>query len=105
MSQDTVFQNARLFSGTDETVTEDGALWVRDGEVAFAGDQARLPDIPPQANVIDAAGAFIMPGMTETHAHLSFADASPFAIGATPVETATITAVRNAELMLSAGFT
>jgi len=43
--------------------------------------------------------------MTETHAHLSFADASPFAIGATPVEEATITAVRNADLMLSAGFT
>jgi imidazolonepropionase-like amidohydrolase len=46
-----------------------------------------------------------MPGMTETHAHLSFADASPFAIGATPVEQATITAVRNARLMLTSGFT
>ena len=105
MSQDTVFQNARLFPGTDESVIEDGALWIRNGGVAFAGNQAQLPEVPPQANVIDAAGAFVMPGMTETHAHLSFADASPFAIGATPVETATITAVRNAELMLSAGFT
>ena len=28
-----------------------------------------------------------MPGMTETHAHLSFADANPFAIGETGVET------------------
>jgi imidazolonepropionase-like amidohydrolase len=43
--------------------------------------------------------------MTETHAHLSFADASPFAIGATPVEEATITAVNNASLMLASGFT
>ncbi|MFM8355136.1 MAG: amidohydrolase family protein, partial [Gammaproteobacteria bacterium] len=45
------------------------------------------------------------PGMTECHAHISFADASPFAIGNVSVETATITAVRNAELMLRAGFT
>jgi imidazolonepropionase-like amidohydrolase len=43
--------------------------------------------------------------MTETHAHLSFADASPFAIGDTPVEQATLTAVRNAGLMLGSGFT
>ena len=41
-----------------------------------------------------------MAGMTETHAHLSFADASPFAIGETLVEEATLTAVRNARLML-----
>jgi imidazolonepropionase-like amidohydrolase len=46
-----------------------------------------------------------MPGMTETHAHLSFADASPFAIGDTSVEDATIIAVGNADKMLRAGFT
>ena len=60
---------------------------------------------PADAEAIDVAGKFVMPGMTETHAHLSFADASPFAIGATPVEEATITAVRNAALMLASGFT
>lgn len=105
MSKHTVFQNARLFPGTDERVIDDGALWVRGDEIAFAGPRDQLPELPPDAEIIDAADAFIMPGMTETHAHLSFADASPFAIGATPVETATITAVRNAELMLSCGFT
>ena len=46
-----------------------------------------------------------MPGMTETHAHLSFANASPFAIGIESVEDSTITAVNNARLMLASGFT
>ncbi len=46
-----------------------------------------------------------MPGMTETHAHLSFDDSSPFSIGDSSVEQATITAVGNARLMLNAGFT
>ncbi len=105
MPTDTVYRNASLFPGADEAVIANGALWVQGDTVAFAGPEEQLPELPPDAEIVDAAGSFIMPGMTETHAHLSFADASPFAIGATPVETATITAVRNAELMLNSGFT
>jgi imidazolonepropionase-like amidohydrolase len=105
MNSDTVYRNAVLFPGRDESVVENGALWVRGGEIAYAGPEAGLPEVPADTRTVDAAGAFIMPGMTETHAHLSFADASPFAIGATPVENATITAVRNARLMLESGFT
>ena len=75
------------------------------GERTFAGNAAALPSTPQASRQIDLQGKFLMPGMTETHAHLSFADASPFAIGATSVEDATITAVRNAQLMLKAGFT
>ena len=56
-------------------------------------------------HVIDLGGKFLMPGMTETHAHLSFDDSSPFSIGDSSVEQATITAVGNARLMLNAGFT
>jgi imidazolonepropionase-like amidohydrolase len=63
-----------------------------------------MPQIPSDAEVTDvAAGSSCR--HDGTHAHLSFADASPFAIGATPVEEATITAVRNAALMLQCGFT
>ncbi len=99
-----LFTNATLFLGTQDEAIADGALWVRDGVVEFAGAAADLPQGATAAPT-DVGGKFIMPGMTETHAHLSFADASPFAIGDTPVEQATITAVRNAELMLKAGFT
>ncbi len=105
MATSTLYRHARLFTGLDETVVDDGALWVRDGRVAYAGPDARAPAAGDDVTIVDAAGAFLMPGMTETHAHLSFADASPFAIGATPVEVATITAVRNASLMLRSGFT
>ena len=100
-----IYRNARLFSAQDDTVIEHGALWVQGSKLRFAGAEEQLPELPPQAETVDLAGAFVMPGMTETHAHLSFADASPFAIGQTPVELATITAVRNAELMLKSGFT
>ncbi len=100
-----IIENARLFTAENEEVIDNGAVWVENGRVRFAGPSAALPDTGNEVAREDARGRFLMPGMTETHAHLSFADASPFAIGETPVEIATITAVRNSELMLRAGFT
>ena len=97
--------NARLFTAVDESVIPQGAVLIEGDVIAYAGPAAGLPETPRDTEIYDVGGKFVMPGMTETHAHLSFADASPFAIGATPVEEATITAVRNAELMLSSGFT
>jgi len=102
---DTVFVNTKMFTAKDELVIDDAALWVANGEIRFAGARENLPQTPAETEVIDANGKFMMPGMTETHAHLSFADASPFAIGQTTVEHATITAVKNAHLMIKAGFT
>ena len=88
---DIVYTHATVFSAVDESVVTDGAVWVRDGLVAYAGPMQAMPEVPKEIQQVDASGQFIMPGMTETHAHLSFADASPFAIGDTSVEDATIT--------------
>lgn len=109
-TKEILLTNATLFSGRSEKAEANAALWLKDGLVHYAGAAAQLPTDAPQqstndSRVIDVAGKFVMPGMTETHAHLSFADASPFAIGETSVEAATITAVNNAKLMLASGFT
>jgi imidazolonepropionase-like amidohydrolase len=103
-SADVVLTNARLFTAMSSSVIAPGAVWISGNTVRYAGAPHELPALPPHER-IDVGGKFVMPGMTETHAHLSFADASPFAIGATPVEEATITAVNNAALMLASGFT
>ncbi len=100
----TVYLGATVFTAVNEGVIENGAVCVEGDQITFVGKAAELPPIENATQVI-LAGKFLMPGMTETHAHLSFADASPFAIGETPVEQATITAVRNAGLMLRSGFT
>ncbi len=99
----TLFTNAKLFTAESEQVIHRGALLIEGGTVRFAGDVEKLQEKP--AHVIDLGGKFLMPGMTETHAHLSFDDSSPFSIGESSVEQATITAVNNARLMLEAGFT
>jgi imidazolonepropionase-like amidohydrolase len=104
-ARDLVLTNARVFPAEDESVVSSGAVWVSGNRIRYAGPRDALPPVPAGAEVADLAGKFVMPGMTETHAHLSFADASPFSIGAKSVEESTIVAVGNAALMLSAGFT
>lgn len=98
-----LYTNCQLFTAQDDRALDHAALLVEAGVVRFAGPQSDAPDT--SAEQVDCGGRFIMPGMTETHAHLSFADASPFAIGDTSVEDATLTAVGNAQKMLASGFT
>ncbi len=104
-SVDHIFKNATLFTATSEESIDQGAIWIHDGRIRYVGKGEGLPPSPPEAQIHDLSGKFVMPGMTETHAHLSFANASPFAIGIESVEDSTITAVNNARLMLASGFT
>lgn len=60
----------------------------------------------PGAEVIDAKGMTLMPGMVEGHAHISFINgARPTDLGDTPPEEHTLIAARNARLLLDHGFT
>ena len=102
---DYLLKNLNLFSGKGNEALKNAAIWVAGSKIKFAGSFEALPEMPQGTVEKDLAGKFVMAGMTETHAHLSFADASPFAIGETLVEDATLTAVRNARLMLGSGFT
>ena len=100
-----LFTNARVFTATDESVVESGAVWIAGDTNQYAGPAEGIGDTPADTEIVDVNGSFIMPGMTETHAHLSFSDQSPFSLGETPVEQSTITAVKNARVMLASGFT
>lgn len=100
-----IFTNATIFTATNDTAVTNGAIWIEGNRIKYVGPADKLPDTPSEVIHQDLGGKFVMPGMTETHAHLSFADASPFAIGETLVEDATLTAVRNARLMVASGFT
>ncbi len=105
MTTSHIFTNARIFTALEDTAIENGAIWTEGDTIRYVGPADGLPETPADVVIEDLGGKFVMPGMTETHAHLSFADASPFAIGETLVEDAMITAVRNARLMLGSGFT
>jgi imidazolonepropionase-like amidohydrolase len=97
----------------------DGAMvWDGTGTAPFPGkvliDGDRIAAVAPQAELlaaddaerVEAAGKFLMPGMVEGHSHLSFVDVvRGTALGELPPEDHTLLAMDAARKLLSAGFT
>ena len=57
----------------DLAVIEDGAVLIRDGRIDWVGPTSELPAIPAGAEVIDACGKTVLPGLIDSHTHLLFA--------------------------------
>jgi imidazolonepropionase-like amidohydrolase len=100
-----VFVNCSLFTGVDGAVIPAGEVWVDGRHVRAAGPPGTTAGAPAEVPRVDLGGRFVMPGMTESHAHLSYSNSGPTGIGADGPEAATIHAVDNARLMLASGFT
>lgn len=62
----------RIITCVGDEVIEDGAVEIADGKIARAGRRADLGPIPAGAEVIDTHGMTIMPGLVNSHAHLSW---------------------------------
>ena len=67
---DLLIRNARLFDPRDLTVTPGMSVLVRTGHVIRVGPDSAL-QAPEGAEVIDAAGRFLMPGLWDNHQHFS----------------------------------
>jgi imidazolonepropionase len=59
----------------DLPILADGALIVCGGAIEWVGPSAELPPVPADAQVIDAAGKTVLPGLIDSHTHLIFAGA------------------------------
>ena len=67
---DLLIRNARLFDPRDLTVTPETSVLVRNGHVVRVGPDSKLK-ADERAQVIDAAGRFLMPGLWDNHQHFS----------------------------------
>ena len=100
----TVFTNARILDGTGDSsfngeVRIDGN---RIQQISSDGSQLSHDD----ADVIDCAGATLMPGLVEAHAHASFCNTSTLeALGEVPIEEHTLMTMKHVKLLLDQGFT
>ena len=100
-----IIENATLFTGVDGDVIDDGVVYVSDGFIRFAGPKTKVPSSLEDIDRFDAAGKFVMPGMTESHVHLSYNNAHPQQLNSQPLATAMLDAVDNARVLLGSGFT
>ena len=61
---------ATLVDGTGAAPVGDAVVVMRDGRIACAGSRAACP-VPADADSVNAAGKWIIPGLIDTHVHFS----------------------------------
>lgn len=99
-----LFRNCRVWDGTGAPPYPADVLLDGARIAAVARDRGQLPTAG--AEVIEAGGRTLMPGMVEGHAHITFINgARPTDLGDTPPEEHTLAAARNARTLLEHGFT
>ena len=63
------FVGATIIDGTDAAPLEDGVIVVTDGRIQTVGPRSDVT-LPQEAEVIDVAGKYIMPGLINAHGHV-----------------------------------
>ena len=99
----TIISGATIFDGSG-AAPFDGDVIVDDGRIVSV---SKTPgSLKSDAEVIDAKGLFLMPGMVDGHSHLSFENvAQPDDLVKPPPEEHTLLTARVAKLLLDQGFT
>ena len=69
MRADKIIKNARIFTA-DKDNPQAAALVVKDGKFAYVGDETGLAAY--EGEVTDLGGRFIMPGIIDSHVHVTF---------------------------------
>ena len=76
-----------------------------DGQRITAVTEGQGSPAPAGVTWIDGAGATLMPGLVESHAHIGLADLGSYDLTRVPPEEHMLITVRNARTMLEAGYT
>jgi imidazolonepropionase-like amidohydrolase len=99
-----VFRNASVLDGTGAKPFRADVRVVGNRIDAIAREAS--PPATDEALIVECAGATLMPGLVEPHAHLSFVDqATPAAFNAIPVEEHLLLTLKHAKLYLDHGYT
>ena len=99
-----LFSNCRVWDGLGMPAYPADVLVEGERIRTVATDRGQLD--PAGAEVIDANGMTLMPGLVEGHSHITFINAARATdIGDTPPEEHTLIAARNARILLDHGFT
>jgi len=100
-----LFTNARIFDGAGRAAFS-GHVLVSGNRIETVGEGAPGP-AGADTEIIDCAGATVMPGLVESHAHLSWPSSLGRVINAMilPPEEHLLVTARNARITLDAGFT
>ena len=68
MKADQIIKNAKIFTSDTDNL-QASALVVKDGKFVYVGDESGLSDY--EGAVTDLSGKFIMPGIIDSHVHVT----------------------------------
>ena len=68
MKADQIIRNAKIFTADKDNPLAT-ALAVKDGKFVYVGDEARLSAY--EGEITDLGGRFIMPGIIDSHVHVT----------------------------------
>jgi len=72
---------ATLIDGTGAAPVPDSAVVIHNGQIIAAGPRTKVK-IPKDANVVDAKGKFLLPGLWDMHAHFEQVEWGPIYLAA-----------------------
>ena len=103
----TLISNGQLIDCTGAPAIPQGALIITEGRITYAGPAAQAPEVPADAERIDARGGTILPGLVEAHYHATYFNVARLEDLDIkyPVEYVTLLASVNAKLALDCGYT
>ncbi|MHA1566169.1 MAG: hypothetical protein ACTSX7_12720 [Alphaproteobacteria bacterium] len=100
----TLFTNVSVLDGTGADPFAAEILVEGNRIKKIAKDGAKIA--PEGAALVDGGGGTLMPGLIESHMHVSFCDTETLeALAALPPEEHTLKAMKNAKTMIDQGFT
>lgn len=105
MDKQKIFSNLNLFKGDSDSICEDASIWIDGNIIKYAGPSSEFTNTSHNIERVDLGGKTVIPGMTESHAHISYTNNGPLELDKTPIEEAMIKTVDNARIMLGSGFT
>jgi imidazolonepropionase-like amidohydrolase len=77
----TAIVGGRLIDGTGKPAIENAVVILKDGKIAAAGPASSTP-VPESAQVVDAHGKSVLPGLWEMHAHFEQVEWGPIYLAA-----------------------
>jgi imidazolonepropionase-like amidohydrolase len=100
----TLYRDAALADGTGPDLRMGVSILVEDDRIAWIRPSGDEPDPGPDADIVDASGSTIVPGLVDSHSHLTLPGGAHWTErGSDPPERLLAAAEHNARLLRQAG--
>jgi len=67
--RDFAITGATVWTGDGRGKIQNGAVYVHDGHIVFAGQLEDIPDLPPNTQIVDGVGKHVTTGVIDCHSH------------------------------------